>query len=222
MKKKHCRKLTIPIFIYVIIVIIAAVLFAPCLQRLCIEESVRVNVASGVLASLIVSILTDYGSTQRRCEREEIVFRRTLEPLKTACWDFPYEVYYSLVDCGYRDSEQKTFDVWVGKLFNLEIGLANQKDEIQSLIALVSDIKAKAMAAKDLLTAIDNEWVTENMLKHLDELISTCTLIKIAGGNAKYPDCERQIRNALKKNILALFPELVDVYQSPYNEETLM
>lgn len=186
------------------------------------------NIGCGLIASVIVAILTDIGATKRQRDTDKEVFIRMNIALKEKCRDLPVDLNTSVYECcGYDIEGKYTFSEWICRLFDISSLSESEKkkhfDEIGYFLQTVSEIEDMAsQQEKHTRLQYRNEYFNVTYENRLERLRANCKVARAQFKQEKLEACKDTIVDRMVPIISELFEDISDDFCRKYNAEDYM
>lgn len=166
------------------------------------------GLGSGIIASLLVALLIDAGSTRRRNRSDWEQFARLQDELKAHCYYFPSAL---MCFCPHDTEEERTLHVSVEEAY--EMAAEEQRDAVAQTVLNMGKKAEELNRYANILSA--NPYFDEAYMKRLAHLILMCGII---GEDVRLlpreRECLQEEMGWLKQAVCALYPDLGGVYEA--------
>lgn len=225
--RKMRQRLSTPISVYAIAIVLCIIFFVIASGRLLrgfFSEwwmEFFLNIGYSAIASVVLSVLIDYGNTKRKRIDEDKAFDKMNAGLKVLCDEMPVIVHTAVCEAsGYRDTEKCSFSQWSQKLFLDEtVDREDRKNEIVYVIQHITDImKAAEEVRSDAKRLENNPKITEEYEKSINNLIHLCQRINRDARAMNYNSCFHLITEDFVRVVTTLFDELSENFTRAYDE----
>lgn len=218
------KLISTPIWVYIgtlttsVIILLIICIFSTDSQC----SNVCVGIGTGLVSSVVVSLIIDIGNTARDNKKYDIQFRRLCSNLKRECSELPSVVYDSVYGYrGYDDNHERTYEKWVTDLFESSDSSEECVNQIRYVIQQIEEIQN---ASSELLTVcksrLDNPNITEQFENNIEKMQSVCTRIIRDFKRKEYDSCKSALLKEMKEKIISTFDSLEEDFTREYNEET--
>jgi hypothetical protein len=216
-----------PWYIYAILILITivCVVLSCCLTPGGSWHNFYTNIAYGLVASLIVAILTDISATKRQRNIDKKVFLRVNDELKSRCTDLPLDLNIAVYECcGYNIECKYPFSEWLNLLFNIsnlsEEEQGKHLDEIGFFLQTIADIEKLVWQLEEIIKLqYYNENFSETYEKRIKKLRSACRSALANYKHGKIDGCKTIIEDRIIPVISELFVDTSNDFQRKYRAE---
>lgn len=224
-KLKTNSRLTIPVWLYIVLLIIGiSLVIAGTISKSCeVAADIATGIGCSIIAGIIVAVFTDKSATKIKYKKDNEQYKIQIRELKRECEYLPCVVCVSVCNhCEDLLSERKSFKKWCEELFDLSkvVAVEIAESEIEYCMETIREIRRKCAGLQVLvLNNLDNQNYDLKFIGKLKKLENKSDRLIRMQYRKKYEGYDRML-NEFTDVVVDLFPELKNDYANKYNAES--
>ena len=212
-KSKIKNMFSTPIYVYVVLLMIAI------LDGLLFNSK---GLYEGIVASVIVSVVVDYGSTKRCVDNEkrknEKIMQICLADLKECCKNLNNSLHCAVSDSGLcTDLYRGNYYYWIDALFTAPI-----EETVETEIICFAGVVECFKAPSEMLISIFNASMNVDFMekiKYLRKLTKICTDVERCIKRKQYDKVYEILRDDLPSILKKISVDNSEYFDTKYNEQ---